>query len=157
MRSTLVDAGPLIALFDRDDHFHQPARGFIREYKTALISTWPVATEVSHMLDFELRAQLDFLRWIERGGLTLLPVQDHQLPRVIELMDQYADRQMDLSDATLVLAAETLDVGQIGGGGETPQEFTQTAEVLNAVGASVEAPRRGQPHDRGSRRVRPRV
>jgi hypothetical protein len=65
------------------------------------------------MLDFDLRAQLDFLRWIERGGLTLLPVQDHQLPRVIELMDQYADRPMDLSDATLVLAAETLDVYDI--------------------------------------------
>ena len=113
MRSTIVDAGPLIALFDRDDHFHQPARGFIRENKTALISTWPVATEVSHMLDFDLRAQLDFLRWIERGGLTLLPVQDHQLPRVLELMDQYADRPMDLSDATLVLAAEILDVHDI--------------------------------------------
>lgn len=113
MRNTLVDAGPLIALFDRDDHFHQAARGFIRENKTAFISTWPVATEVSHMLDFDLRAQLDFLRWIERGGLTLLPVQDDKVPRFIELMDQYADRPMDLSDASLVLAAETLDAYDI--------------------------------------------
>ena len=113
MRSTLVDAGPLIALFDRDDHFHQAARGFIRENKTALISTWPVATEVSHMLDFDLRAQLDFLRWIERDGLTLLPVQDDKVPRFIELMDQCADGPMDLSDATLLIAAETLDAYDI--------------------------------------------
>lgn len=65
------------------------------------------------MLDFDLRTRLDVLRCIERGGLTLLSVQDHQLRRVIELMEQYADRPMDLSDATLVLAAQTLDVYDI--------------------------------------------
>jgi hypothetical protein len=76
------------------------------------------------MLDFDLRRRLDVLRWIERGGLTLLPVQDHQLRRVIELMDQYADRPMDLSDATLVFAAETFDVYRTASGRHLPNVFS---------------------------------
>jgi len=44
------------------------------------------------MIDFDVRAQLDFLRWIDRGGLNLLQVENHQLHRIVELVDQYADR-----------------------------------------------------------------
>lgn len=57
MRSTLIDAGPLIALFDRDDQFHNAIKEFLRIYKGYLLTTWPVITEVLHMLDFNVNAQ----------------------------------------------------------------------------------------------------
>jgi len=49
MKSTLIDAGPLIALFN----------------------SWPVMTEVSHMLSFNVQSQIDFLQWIHLGGLQI--------------------------------------------------------------------------------------
>ncbi|MFP4484862.1 MAG: type II toxin-antitoxin system VapC family toxin [Spirochaetota bacterium] len=113
MPSMLVDAGPLIALFDRDDDFHKPALAFVRDNTATLVSTWPVATEVSHMLDFDVRAQLGFLRWVDRGGLSLFEVEKHHLQEIVTLMERYADRPMDLADATLVLAADVLHVYEV--------------------------------------------
>ena len=69
MRSILIDAGPLIALFDRSDAHHDGVREFIRDLHAQLVTTWPVVTEVSYMLDFDVRAQVDFLRWISSDGL----------------------------------------------------------------------------------------
>lgn len=42
MRSILVDAGPLIALFARDDAHHAAMRGLLRDTAGRLITTGPV-------------------------------------------------------------------------------------------------------------------
>lgn len=113
MRSILVDAGPLIALFDRDDAHHAAVRGLLRDTVGRLITTWPVVTETSHMLDFEPRAQLDFYRWVAAGGVVVHEVPQEALGRIIELVEKYGDRPMDLADATLVVSAETLGIQEI--------------------------------------------
>jgi hypothetical protein len=77
VQSTLIDAGPLIALFDRDDKYHQKIVGFLKDRSPRLVSTWPVLTEVTHLLDFSVNAQLDFLRWVHRGGLDLHQLSVH--------------------------------------------------------------------------------
>lgn len=112
MRSILVDAGPLIALFDRDDAHHAAMRGRLRDTAGRLTTTWPVVTETSHMLEFEPRAQLDFYRWVAAGGV-VHEVPQEALGRIIELVEKYGDRPMDLADATLVVAAETLGIQEI--------------------------------------------
>ncbi len=53
MRSILVDAGPLIALFGQDDAHHEVIRELLRATVGRLMTTWPVITEASDMLDFE--------------------------------------------------------------------------------------------------------
>ena len=113
MRSILVDAGPLIALFNRDDAHHAAMRGLLRDTAGRLITTWPVVTETSHMLDFEPRAQLDFYRWVAAGGVVLHEVPQEAIGRIIELVEKYGDRPMDLADATLVVAAEALGIQEI--------------------------------------------
>lgn len=65
MISSLIDAGPLIALFDKSDKYHKIIEEFLKNFKGRLISSWPVMTEVSHLLDFNLLVQLDFLKLIE--------------------------------------------------------------------------------------------
>ena len=106
MQSTLIDAGPLIALFDRDDKYHPKIVEFLKVQSSQLVSTWPVLTEVTHMLDFSVRAQLDFLRWVHRGGLDIHQLSVHDLERVIALTETYRDRPMDLADASLIVTAE---------------------------------------------------
>lgn len=113
MKSALADAGPLIALFDKDDKYHHKVRQFLSHTEMTLITTWPVITETCHMLDFSVNAQLDFLEWIYRGGLTIRELGDTDLDRIIALTRKYRDRPMDLSDASLVVTSELLGVRQI--------------------------------------------
>lgn len=106
MKKCLIDAGPLIALFDKDDLYHRPMTGFLQKFRGELFTSWPVITEVMHMLGFHLQAQLDFLKWIERGAISIVPLEVGALPRIIQLIEKYADRPMDLADATLLVLAE---------------------------------------------------
>ncbi len=57
MQSTLVDAGPFIALFDKDDKFHDIVKTYLKNYSGNLITTWPVITETAHMLSFNIHVQ----------------------------------------------------------------------------------------------------
>ena len=113
MKSILVDAGPLIALFDSSDAHHAKVRDLIRDRPAQLVTTWPVITEASHMLDFDVRAQLDFLRWVSAGGVTLYEIDGAAIERIIELTSKYRDRPMDLADASLVIAAERLKLYEV--------------------------------------------
>ncbi len=113
MRNLLVDSGPLIALFDKDDKYHLQIRGFLQKTSAQLVTTWPVITEVSHMLDFDIRAQLDFLRWIHDGGIVIYNIELKSLDRIIQLTEKYRDCPMDLADATLAVTAESLKIKEI--------------------------------------------
>jgi len=113
MRNTLIDAGPLIALFDRSDKYHLKAVKFIKEFEGQLWSTWPVITEVCHLLDFNVKSQLNFLLWVERGAVNLIDINSNQLSRIIELTKKISDVPMDLADASLVVASEKLNCLEI--------------------------------------------
>ena len=113
MRNTIIDAGPLIALFDADDRYHTPVVDCIREFRGKLVSTWPVITEAAHLLDFSVQTQLDFLEWIELGGVTLFDLRSHHLSEIRQIMDKYSDLPPDLADVTLLVAARELNISEI--------------------------------------------
>jgi len=114
MRNTvLIDSGPLIALFDKGDRHHQEVIAFLKAYRGKLLTTWAVLTEVSHMLDFNLNVQLDFLKWVELGGLEIYEISQQDLASIIEMMQNYTNIPMDLADATLMYAAHREDLKEI--------------------------------------------
>lgn len=113
MKSILIDAGPLIALFDKSDQYHIQSVSFIRNLNGTLFTTWPVITEASHMLGFSVKAQLALLEWINRGGLHLIAIEHLHVDRLIELSEKFKDVPMDLADATLIVAAETNGIKEI--------------------------------------------
>ena len=113
MRSTLIDAGPLIALFDNSDQFHKQAVSFIRFHQNPLITTWPVVAETSHMLSFSTKAQVSFLEWINRGGLQIMELKEEHMYRLIDLCRKFDDVPMDLADATLIVASELSGINEI--------------------------------------------
>ncbi|GHV75309.1 pilus biogenesis protein [Spirochaetia bacterium] len=106
LNTILIDAGPLIALFDRDDNYHERMKDFLRGTNYRFVSTLAVLTEVCYMLDFSIKAQMDFFEWVNRRGLILHDISQGDLLRVSALINQYHDLPMDFADATLVLAAE---------------------------------------------------
>lgn len=106
----LTDAGPLIALIDSRDDSHAACRGHLQVLPrgSELLSTWAAFTEAMHILGrragFHYQADLWAMR--EAGLLTLTDLTEAEIDRAAALMTRYADRPMDLADATLVAIAE---------------------------------------------------
>jgi predicted nucleic acid-binding protein len=113
MTNILVDAGPLIALFDRDDKYHRPMKEFIRIRGYKFVTTTAVLTEVTHMLDFSVNVQIDFLSWVMNKGVIMHETLPEDIARIIELTHKYEDLPMDFADATLVVAAEKAGIRAI--------------------------------------------
>ena len=113
MLNTLIDAGPLIALFDKDDQYYTKVKKHFQYLRGNLVTTWPVIAETAHMLDFNIRVQIDFMKWLERGSLEIFALKISNLHRIIELSEKYADVPMDLADASLMIASEQLGITQI--------------------------------------------
>ncbi|MFY0605124.1 MAG: PIN domain-containing protein [Cyclobacteriaceae bacterium] len=113
MRNTLIDAGPIIGLFDRSDSYHLAALRFMETYQGTLWTTWPVITEVAHMLDFSTQVQQAFLQWIDRGAIQIFPLDARHLDRLIALTDKFDDVPMDLADASLIVVSEEKNIQEI--------------------------------------------
>jgi uncharacterized protein len=114
MRSVLLDAGPIIALFDRSDRHHRRAVGFIERLNRELHTTIPIIAEVLANLDFSTNAQIVALSWVRQTAEIHASTDD--LARITEIMDKYRDMPADFGDASLVALAErigTLEVATI--------------------------------------------
>jgi len=105
MQKTIIDSGPIIALFDKSDNYHHQVLEFLKNFKGKLITSWAVITEVSHMLDFNLKVQIDFLKWIEVGGIEIYNISQDEIANIRIMMEKYLDVPMDLADATLMYIA----------------------------------------------------
>ncbi|MBI4741139.1 MAG: PIN domain-containing protein [Betaproteobacteria bacterium] len=104
MTVLLVDTGPLVALADKRDNAHERCTQFLKDYRGQLLTTWAVLTEFSHLAP-TVASTLPLYRWIERGGLEVMPLGKEELIAAIDWIDRYADRPMDLADASLIVAA----------------------------------------------------
>ena len=109
----LVDTGPLVALFDPKDEHHSRCRKVMSTIKGPISTTVPVLTEAFHILQ-PASVGSDRLRdFILNGGMSVWDLDQRSLRRAFELMESYADRPMDLADASLIVAAEALETRKI--------------------------------------------
>ena len=113
MKNTLIDAGPIIALFNKNDKYHKKILNFLKEYNGILTTSWPVITEVSHMLAYNVETQIDLMKWINRGGIKIEQIEIEDIQRILELSEKYYDIPMDLADASLVVLSERLKIKEI--------------------------------------------
>lgn len=110
----LTDAGPLIALIDADEPDHERCRAALETIRLPLLSTWPAFTEAMYLLARAGGAGREALwRLVLRGDLELIAPSPHTLERTAVLMRKYADRPMDLADASLVALAEERNLTRI--------------------------------------------
>ena len=112
----LVDSGPFLALFNAGDSWHVRVLSWLELNPSAhLITTWPVLTEVCALLARRLSnpAALDFLRWVERGGVTLDEPRPHSLADMLGISERFADLPLDLADASIAEAAARLRIRQV--------------------------------------------
>ncbi len=114
VKTWLIDTGPLVAYVDRNDPMHDIVAASLEPFTGRLATTSAVITESMY-----------FLSEVDGGPMTLAELLVASGTRVIEstppdqvmaaaqLMERYADTPMDFADATLVLAADHLDVADV--------------------------------------------
>ena len=112
----LIDTGPLIAIIDKGQgELHTRCVQTCQALNEPLITTWPCFTEAMYFLS-DLRGwsgqQILWQFW-ERKALLLHNTDHRECQRMKVLMQKYQDTPMDLADASLVAAAETLNLKRI--------------------------------------------
>ena len=113
---TLTDAGPLVAILDRNQgRVHDTCAAVLPTLKLPLVTTWPCFTEAMHFLGSASgwHGQQRLWRLVEQGVLKIHEVKSPDIPRMMNLMEKYADLPMDLADSSIVLAAENLSVNRV--------------------------------------------
>lgn len=105
---TLTDAGPLIAIIDADEPDHAACLDVLDQVPLPLVTTWPAFTEAMYLLARAggISGQRALWRLVQTDRLVVADLSRPAMERSARLMDQYADRPMDLADATLVAYAE---------------------------------------------------
>ena len=111
----LVDAGPLIAIIDRGEPDHRACVETLSSLTGPMLTTWPALTEAMHLLGRAggWPAQEALWKLLDRDDLQLIDLDESLLRRTRYLMKKYLDVPMDLADATLVAAAEKLNLKRI--------------------------------------------
>jgi predicted nucleic acid-binding protein len=109
---TLTDAGPLIAIIDGDEPEHAACLEALDRVALPLVTTWPAFTEAMYLLGRAggIDGQRALWRLVATARLVLAELSPEAVERSARLMERYADRPMDLADATLVALAEERDL-----------------------------------------------
>ncbi len=107
---TLVDAGPLIAILNRNDPDHEPCTKALKTLTRPLVTTWPAFTEAMYLLGAYGGWPAQELLWgmVDAHHLTIGDLTPDEHAQTAALMKQYRDVPMDLADATLVVLAGRL-------------------------------------------------
>ena len=109
----LVDTGPLVALFDPRDEHHERCVQTLSGIREPITTTTPVLTEAFHMHGPGTVGSKRLRDFVEQGGLRVWFLDRPTLMRAFKLIDLYADHPMDLADASLVVAAESLGARRV--------------------------------------------
>lgn len=107
-----VDTGFLVALFARDDGYHDSAIEFLRGAAgVEFHSIWPVVSEAAFFLDMAGKSAM--LEWLERGPIVFHEIGLNDLPEIRATLKKYGDLAPDFTDAALVTLAGIHGIDQI--------------------------------------------
>jgi len=112
MESSLIigiDAGPLVAAFDRNDPHHKWVLDTFKQFAGPFATSESVLSEALHLLDRSNVATESLLEMMERRAVYIGIDSKLHMPNLIALIRRYADLPMSLADATLVRLAEMHD------------------------------------------------
>lgn len=112
---TLVDTGPIVAVVNDRDDWHQECMHLLERLSGPLLVPATVATEVCLLLERRrgTRAELAFLADVRAGRFTVIESLPTDLDRVVDLVDTYDNLPLGTVDASVVAVAERLRLDTI--------------------------------------------
>ena len=110
-----MDAGPLYAYVDADDRHHDECVHLLESHPGPLLVPVLVVTEVAYLIATRIGAEavVRFLGDFAAGNLISETVAGHDWLRMAELVATYRDLPLGTVDASVVAAAERLQLNQI--------------------------------------------
>jgi predicted nucleic acid-binding protein len=113
--TVLADTGPLYALVDRSDAWHERVTAWWKHAPRQVVIPVSVLPEVSYLLQTRIgpEAEQAFIRAVAEDEFITEPLEPEDILRAAELMREYADLPLGFVDATVVAIAERLDVRTI--------------------------------------------
>ena len=110
MKSFVLDAGPLVALLDGDDQFHNWAVAQFASLPPAFVTCEAVITEALYVIGHRAaKLVISRLQPLIRHRVITFPFRfEEHSAEVFTLMDRYASVPMSFADACLVRMSELL-------------------------------------------------
>ncbi|MEV0363923.1 type II toxin-antitoxin system VapC family toxin [Nocardia fusca] len=111
----MVDAGPLYAYVDADDAHHHACLDLLQSHRGPLVVPTLVITEAAYLIGTRLGAEAEvrFLGDFAEGLFEAEAVHPKDWLRIAELVARYSDWPLGTADASVVAAAERLDIEKI--------------------------------------------
>lgn len=106
MREIIVDTGPLVALLNRRDEFHEWAVTSFGTIEPPLLTCEPVLTEAAYLVRKLQGGPQAVIDLVTRGVLRVSFRVDAELLALRTLLVKYASVPMSLADACLVRMVE---------------------------------------------------
>lgn len=114
MQRLLVDSGPLVALFDRSDRWHEPVAAFLKGHRGELVTSAANVTEAAWITASASEQMLiNLLTWLRRGAVTVHNVEAGDFGRIAALATRYRALRPDFADLALLALAERLKTDRI--------------------------------------------
>lgn len=106
----IVDAGPLVAAAATRDRHHDRCVQLLANAPPPLVVPMLVVTEVAYFLADRLGSQAEraFAASLQSGELLVEPAVAADWDRIGELLDQYADLELGIVDASVIAVCERL-------------------------------------------------
>lgn len=110
MRSCLVDAGIIFALFDQSDRWHERAQVFVDTYPGKLIVAASVVPEAAYLANKYLgaEAEIDLINAVSQGEFKIENLLPADYTRACVLMKQHMRMNIGFVDAANVAMCERL-------------------------------------------------
>lgn len=115
MKPILVDTGPLYAMADQDDAWHDRVLAFLNSTRLQLVVPITVLPEACYLISAHLGslAEVQFVRSVQRDEVRVEFLKKEDLARTVEVMDKYSDAGLGFVDASLVSVAERLKIREV--------------------------------------------
>ncbi len=105
-KQIIADTGPLVALFDRGDEYHEWALRGLGQIGSPLITAECVVSEVLFLLRDMPRSRSAFLAFWSEGALKVAFDAEANKAPLTALLRKYADHGISLADAAIVRLSE---------------------------------------------------
>jgi uncharacterized protein len=113
--TAILDTSFLFALTDRSDRNHKRVLTVAQNANEVLVLPVSVLPEICYLIASRLghQAMRHFVSSLTNKAVQIESVTSEDLIRVNKILEQYADSQLDFTDATIVAIAERLMISRI--------------------------------------------
>ena len=113
--TAVLDTSFLFALSDRGDRNHERVLALAQSTNEVLVLPVVVLPEICYLVASRLghQAMRQFVISLTNSAVQIEPIAMNDLVRSNEILEQYADSELDFTDAAIVAIAERLNITRV--------------------------------------------